>query len=95
MIDQKELIKLLHDLLYIRLVEEEICTLYSEQEMRCPVHLSIGQEAIAVGVSKNLKQEDLVFSNHRSHGHYLAKGGNLNKFFAEIYGKITGCSKGR
>jgi len=63
--------------------------------MRCPVHLSIGQEAIAVGVCTNLSREDYVLSNHRSHGHYLAKGGNLKAMMAEIYGKVTGCSQGK
>ncbi len=83
------------DMLYVRLVEEKIAELYPEQEMRCPVHLSIGQEATAVGVAANLTDDDLMFSNHRSHGHYLAKKGNLKKFFAELYGRSTGCSKGR
>lgn len=86
---------LFKELLYIRRVEEKIVELYPEQEMRCPIHLSIGQEAIAVGVCKNLEKEDLVFSNHRSHAHYLAKKGDLNKFFAEIYGCFAGCCKGR
>src|SRR3989338_11006143 len=89
------LIKLYKDMLYIRLTEEKIASLYSEQQMRCPVHLSIGQEATAVGVCANLSKKDLVFSNHRSHSHYLAKGGDLKKFFAELYGKNTGCSKGK
>lgn len=81
-------------MLKIRLVEERIAELYSTQEMRCPVHLSIGQEATATGMCEVLKNEDLVFGNHRSHGHYLAKGGCLRKMLAEIYGKETGCSRG-
>jgi TPP-dependent pyruvate/acetoin dehydrogenase alpha subunit len=81
-------------MLRIRMVEESIADKYSEQKMRCPTHLSIGQEAIAVGVSANLSDEDLVLSTHRAHAHYLAKGGDLNAMIAEIYGKITGCSKG-
>lgn len=92
----KEFLKVLFErLLYIRHVEERIAQLYPEQEMRCPVHLSIGQEATAVGAISALSLQDMVFSNHRAHGHYLAKGGNLQKFFAEIYGKETGCSRGR
>ena len=78
----------------IRLVEEAIASKYSEEKMRCPVHLSIGQEAIAVGVCANLTNEDLVLSTHRAHAHFLAKGGNLRSMIAEIYGKVTGCSKG-
>ncbi len=86
---------LLEDLMYVRAVEEKVCALYPEQQMRCPVHISIGQEATAVGTCAALRSEDMVFSNHRSHGHYLAKKGDLKKFFAELYGKIGGCSQGR
>jgi TPP-dependent pyruvate/acetoin dehydrogenase alpha subunit len=85
---------LLYDMLRIRSVEEGIAALYPEQEMRCPVHLCIGQEAIPVGVCANLLKDDIVMGNHRSHGHYLAKGGDLKAMMAEIYGKTTGCSKG-
>jgi pyruvate dehydrogenase E1 component alpha subunit len=82
-------------MLRIRLTEEALAARYGEQEMRCPMHLCIGQEAIAVGVSANLTSADVVFSNHRSHGHYLAKGGNLNAMIAEHYGRATGCCGGR
>ena len=92
---KKNLLDLYHNLLRIRLVEEEIAQKYKEQEMRCPVHLCIGQEAIAAGISSLLHKEDIVFSGHRSHGHYLGKGGDLAKMIAEIYGKSTGCSLGR
>ena len=86
--------KLFESMLRIRLVEESIANKYSEQKMRCPTHLSIGQEAIAVGVCANLTSQDQVLSTHRAHAHYLAKGGCLNSMMAEIYGKATGCSKG-
>jgi TPP-dependent pyruvate/acetoin dehydrogenase alpha subunit len=82
-------------LLRIRLVEERIAELYPEQEMRCPVHLSIGQEAVAVGVCSALAGADWVLSGHRNHAHYLAKGGDLKRMLAEIYGRATGCSKGK
>lgn len=78
----------------IRMVGEKIAEEYPKQEMKCPVHLSIGQEASAVGVCANLKKGDVVFSNHRCHAHYLAKGGNLNKMIAELYGRATGCTGG-
>ncbi|MDA1076991.1 MAG: thiamine pyrophosphate-dependent dehydrogenase E1 component subunit alpha, partial [Proteobacteria bacterium] len=68
---------------------------YVEQEMRCPTHLCIGQEAIAVGVCDVLERKDKVFSNHRAHGHYLAKGGDLSAMIAELYGRVTGCCGGR
>ncbi len=83
------------DMLRIRMVEESIAERYAEQEMRCPVHLSIGQEAAAVGVCHALKHTDRVFSTHRCHAHYLAMDGNLNAMLAEIYGKAAGCIGGR
>jgi len=86
---------LLKEMLRIRLVEEALADKYSEQEMRCPMHLCIGQEAIAVGVAAALKITDRAYSNHRAHGHYLAKGGNLKAMIAELYGRATGCCGGR
>jgi TPP-dependent pyruvate/acetoin dehydrogenase alpha subunit len=86
---------LYREMLRIRLVEERIAELYTEQEMRCPVHLSIGQEAPAVGVCAALERDDHVFGTHRSHAHYLAKGGDLRAFMAELYGKATGCCSGK
>jgi len=81
-------------MLRIRTVEERICELYKDQEMRCPIHMCIGQEAVPVGVCAHLTEDDYVLSGHRSHGHYLAKGGDLNALVAELYGKATGCSGG-
>lgn len=78
----------------IRMIEAEIARRYPEGKMRTPVHLSIGQEAAAVGVCAALRPEDVCVSTHRSHAHYLAKGGNLNALIAELYGKATGCSRG-
>lgn len=81
-------------MLRIRRVEETIAERYATQEMRCPVHLSIGQEAVAAGVCAALSHQDGVFSSHRAHAHYLAKGGDLKRMLAEIYGKAEGCCKG-
>lgn len=86
--------KLYYSILRIRMIEEAIAANYSNQKMRCPVHLSIGQEAVAVGVIAALDSSDYVFSSHRSHAHYIAKGGDLNAMIAEIYGKANGCSGG-
>jgi len=86
---------LLRAMLRIRRIEEALAVRYAEQEMRCPMHLCIGQEAIAVGVCAALSKKDVVFGNHRAHGHYLAKGGNLNAMVAELYGRSTGCCGGR
>jgi TPP-dependent pyruvate/acetoin dehydrogenase alpha subunit len=89
------LLSLEQQLIRIRMIEEAIANRYSEQKMRCPVHLSIGQEAVAVGVCAHLKTTDYAVSGHRAHAHYLAKGGDLKKMLAEIYGKQTGCCRGR
>jgi 2-oxoisovalerate dehydrogenase E1 component len=78
----------------IRRVEETVARRYGEWKMRCPVHLCIGEEAIAVGVSLALRRSDLVYSNHRAHGHYLAKGGDLSALIAEFHGKASGCAGG-
>ena len=82
-------------MLFFRLVEKEIAKRYSEREMRCPTHLSIGQEAVAAAFSELANKKDYAVSSHRAHLHYLAKGGDLKKMIAEIYGKKTGCSKGK
>ena len=82
-------------MLRIRLVEEAIAEHYAEQQMRCPVHLSIGQEAAAAGVGVALRRDDLAMSGHRSHAHYLAKGGDLRAMIAELHGRETGCCRGR
>lgn len=92
---REQMLRLHREMLRIRLVEEAIADRYAEQEMRCPVHLSIGQEAVAVGVCQALRQTDRVFSTHRCHAHYLAKGGDLKAMLAEIYGKAAGCIGGR
>ena len=82
-------------MLRIRRVEEKIVELYPQQEMRCPTHLSLGQEAAAAGVCAALWDVDRIFSTHRCHAHYLAKGGDLKRMFAELYGRKTGCAKGK
>lgn len=79
----------------IRFVEEAIAQRYSEGKMRCPTHLSVGQEAVAAAVGMALRKDDVAVSGHRAHAHYLGKGGNLNALIAEIYGKVTGCARGK
>lgn len=79
----------------IRRVEEEIARIYHTDKIKSPIHLSIGQEAISVGVCEALRPDDIVFGTYRGHAMYLAKGGNLKKMIAELYGKKTGCSKGK
>lgn len=79
----------------IRLSEECLVEPIVKGEIRCPCHLYSGQEAVAAGICAALTKSDYIFGNHRSHGHYLAKGGDLASMFAEIYGNIKGCSGGR
>lgn len=91
----EKLVPLYEGMQRIRQIELQIAKRYAEQKMRCPVHLSIGQEAIAVGVCAALERTDQAVSTHRCHAHYLAKGGDLNAMMAELYGKSTGCCGGR
>lgn len=86
---------LFQTMLRIRMVEETIAERYGEQEMRCPVHLSTGQEAVPAGVCAALTRRDEIVSTHRCHAHYLAKGGDLKAMLAEIYGRASGCCGGR
>jgi len=79
----------------IRRVEEEVARVYPSDKIKSPVHLAIGQESVAVGVCEALRPEDVVFGSCRSHAYYLAKGGDLKSMMAEMYGKFTGCAKGK
>lgn len=89
------LLRLTREMLRIRVIEQRIADRYGEKEMRCPVHLSIGQEAVAVGVCAHLRPQDRAMSAHRSHGHYLAKGGDVRAMLGELYGRAIGCCGGR
>ena len=89
------LLRLYHEMLRIRMASEKLIELYNNGQIDAPVHLSIGQEAVAVGVMAALTPQDKIVSTHRCHAHYLAKGGDLKKMMAEILGKATGCCHGR
>ena len=89
------LISLYKTMLKIRICEESLVEPILKGEIKTPCHLYTGEEAIATGVCAALERDDYIFGNHRSHGHYLAKGGDVKKLIAEIYCKETGCSKGR
>jgi TPP-dependent pyruvate/acetoin dehydrogenase alpha subunit len=79
----------------IRRVEEAIARVYPSDCIKSPVHLSIGQEAVSVGVCAALEPRDVVFGTYRGHALYLAKGGDLKEMVAELYGKVTGCTRGK
>ena len=81
-------------MLLIRYVEETIARNYGKQQMRCPTHLSSGQEGVPGVLSVLLDDEDYAVSTHRGHAHYLGKGGSVDALIAELHGKETGCAKG-
>lgn len=82
-------------MLLIRRVEECIADIYHTDKIKSPIHLSIGQEPPSVGVCMALQEEDVVFGTYRGHALYLARDGDLNRMIAELYGKATGCGKGK
>ena len=86
--------EMFYSMLRIRRTQDRIESLYLKDEMKTPIHLCVGQEAIAVGVCAALGKTDYISSNHRGHGHYLAKGGALKAMIAELHCKKSGCSKG-
>jgi TPP-dependent pyruvate/acetoin dehydrogenase alpha subunit len=90
------LLKQMYRSLYrIRRVEEKIASVYPSDKIKSPIHLSVGQESISVGVCEALLPDDVVFGTYRGHAMYLAKGGDMNAMIAELYGKVSGCSKGK
>jgi acetoin:2,6-dichlorophenolindophenol oxidoreductase subunit alpha len=105
--DRQKLLRAYRDMFLVRRVEERIIEQYAEQNaafakkeapkraIKCPTHLSIGQESAAVGVAMALTKDDVAFSTHRCHAHYLAKGGSVPAMMAELMGKETGCSAGK
>jgi TPP-dependent pyruvate/acetoin dehydrogenase alpha subunit len=93
--DKKLFTTAYRQMLFLRLSEERLVKEYLAGNRRSFLHTYIGQEAVAVGTCLNLTNDDYVFGNHRSHGHYLAKGGDLGRMIAELYGKATGAARGR
>jgi TPP-dependent pyruvate/acetoin dehydrogenase alpha subunit len=87
--------RIYRSLRYIRSVEEKTAEIYPGDKIKSPIHLSIGQESVTVGVCTALHEDDVVAGTYRSHASYLAKGGDLGRFFAELYGKQTGCAAGK
>lgn len=94
-IPAETLIAMHKDMLRLRATEECIAERYCEQEMRTPTHLGTGQEAIAVGVARAMREGDVAYSHHRCHNHYLACGGSVYGLATELYGRADGCSGGR
>ncbi|MFZ1061691.1 MAG: thiamine pyrophosphate-dependent dehydrogenase E1 component subunit alpha, partial [Candidatus Rokuibacteriota bacterium] len=90
-----QLIEMYAAMLRVRLFEERARELYAGGRIPGFIHLSVGQEAVAVGVCAALRRDDYLLSTHRGHGHLIAKGGSLRALMAELYGKATGCCKGK
>jgi TPP-dependent pyruvate/acetoin dehydrogenase alpha subunit len=84
-------LQLFREMFRIRLIEEEIERQYHEDQMKTPIHLVIGQEATSVGCCASLTQQDLLYSSHRTHGNYLAKGGDLRGMLCEMFCRANGC----
>ncbi len=94
-LNQETLSRLYQAMLKIRLAEEKIAEIYPSDKIQSPIHLCIGQEAISAGVCLALGPQDHIYGTYRGHGLYIARGGNLRKLFAELYGKDTGCTRGK
>ncbi len=94
-LSKEEKLKLLEIMLKIRIFEERAGELYREGRIPGFIHLYIGEEAVASGICANLRRDDYIVSTHRGHGHCIAKGADLNKLMAELFGKESGYSKGR
>jgi pyruvate dehydrogenase E1 component alpha subunit len=89
-------LRLYQQMLRLRRTEEALLAEYHPaEEMRCPIHFCIGQEAVPAALSALVKPDDFLFSHHRSHGYYFAKDAPLRELFAEIYGRETGANGGR
>src|SRR5687768_10210279 len=89
------LVGLFFSMLRIRRIEEEIERRYHEDQMKTPIHLVIGQEATSVGCCAALRRTDLIYSSHRTHGNYLAKGGDLKAMLSEMHCRANGCAGSR
>ncbi len=89
------LLNLLFSMIRIRMIEETIESKYHEDQMKSPIHLVIGQEATSVGACAALKVTDHIYSSHRTHGNYLAKGGDLKAMMSELFCRANGCCGSR
>lgn len=94
-VDRETVLRMYRMMVTIRTIEDSIAEGIVKGEIGCPCHLYSGEEAVAVGVCSNLRKDDWTYSNHRSHGHFLAKGGSVRKLLGEVYCRRTGASKGR
>jgi 2-oxoisovalerate dehydrogenase E1 component len=95
LLNRDQLLSLYRELIKIRRCEEQLAKSYAAGLIHGACHTYVGEEAIAVGVCAHLRRDDAVFSTHRGHGHALAKGVTPRELIAELFGRATGCSRGR
>src|SRR5918997_2553312 len=93
-LDMGRLLSLYREMMIIRRTEEQLARAYQQGNIPGACHTYIGQEAVAVGVCAHLQPDDVIFSTHRGHGHALAKGVPPREVIAELFGRVTGCSRG-
>jgi TPP-dependent pyruvate/acetoin dehydrogenase alpha subunit len=94
-LNKEQLLDMFNKMVLIRQFETRVKKSFADGDIPGFIHLSAGQEAIAVGCITNLREDDYIVSHHRGHGHLIAKGGNINFMMAELYGKKTGYCKGK
>jgi pyruvate dehydrogenase E1 component alpha subunit len=95
MVNKEKLLEMLYLMVKIRRVEERLLDIFAQGKIPGFIHVSIGQEAVAVGVCSCLEPSDYIFTTHRGHGQAIAKGIDLKRFMAEIYGRRDGYCKGK
>ena len=93
--DKEQEIRMLKTMVRIRKLEDKLEKIFREGKLNGHLHTCHGQEAIAVGVMESLSEKDIIFSNHRNHGHFLARGTSSKSIISECYGKVTGTNRGR
>jgi pyruvate dehydrogenase E1 component alpha subunit len=93
--EREHALHLLRQMLRIRRLEERCAELYTEEKIRGFLHLYVGEEAVAVGVSEALRSDDAVVATYREHGHALVRGLSMESILAEMFGKVEGCCRGR
>src|SRR5271170_4874870 len=91
----EKLTEMFSQMVTIRLFEERVVDLYRRAQIPGIAHVSIGQEAVPVGVCNALRTDDYITSTHRGHAHCLAKGADVTQMFAELFGKVTGYCRGK
>ncbi len=94
-VSEAQVLNLYRKLSMIRQFEEKVDELFRQGRIKGAIHVSVGEEAVAVGVAEALKEKDLVMATHRGHGHCIAKGGDISRMMAELFGRSTGYCRGK